>query len=258
VIEWLRGAGFARGAAGDQVAAPGDPLLEVAGRARPVAIRRHPRARRLTMRLSPGGDELRITLPTWGRTADALRFARSRASWIEAQLARLAAPAPPIGPGAVIVFRGEPLLIDWQAGYPRAPRHAEGVLALGGPQDRIAPRIQRWMEGEALTLLAADLAHYCARADQPVPALRLSRAQRRWGSCACAHARAAIIRINWRLVMAPDIVRRSVAAHEVAHLTHFDHSPAFHAHLAALFGADLAQADLWLKQHGRSLYQPFG
>jgi hypothetical protein len=35
--------------------------------------------------------------------------------------------------------------------------------------------------------------------------------------------------------MAPDAVRRSVVAHEVAHLVHFDHSPAFHALLDALF-----------------------
>ena len=58
--------------------------------------------------------------------------------------------------------------------------------------------------------------------------------------------------------MAPDFVRRSVVAHEVAHLLQFDHSPRFHAALAALYEGDLAAADRWLKQHGRGLYAPFG
>ena len=53
-------------------------------------------------------------------------------------------------------------------------------------------------------------------------------------------------------------MRRSVVAHEVAHLKHFDHSPAFRALLSKLFEGDLKAADAWLKQHGRGLYAPFG
>jgi predicted metal-dependent hydrolase len=92
------------------------------------------------------------------------------------------------------------------------------------------------------------------RAGQPAPLLRLSRAGRRWGSCSGAGC----IRINWRLVQAPDTVRRSVVAHEVAHLIHFDHSPAFRALLADLFEGDVAEADAWLRRKGRTLYTAFG
>lgn len=250
MIEWLRGAVFEKG--------PADPIVEVSGRSLPIAIRRHPRARRLTMRLAPTGDELRITMPTWGHTAEAILFAKARSEWIAMQLARMPAPATPPGPGASFAFRGAMLAIEWQEGTRRKPRLVDDALQLGGPQDRIPGRVQRWLEDEALALISADLAFYCARAEQPLPALRLSRAQRRWGSCASSHARMPAIRINWRLVMAPDNVRRSVVAHEVAHLTHFDHSPAFHAHLAHLFEGDLAAADAWLKREGRSLYSPFG
>jgi predicted metal-dependent hydrolase len=82
----------------------------------------------------------------------------------------------------------------------------------------------------------------------------LSNAQRRWGSCSAKGA----IRINWRLIMAPDAVRRSVVAHEVAHLLHFNHSAQFHAALARLFEGDIAVANAWLKREGRGLYLPFG
>ena len=92
----------------------------------------------------------------------------------------------------------------------------------------------------ALRLLQEDLAFYYTRAGLDQPSLRLSRAQRRWGSCSGERATGRCIRINWRLVMAPDHVRRSVVAHEVAHLVHFDHSPAFYRMLGQVYDADIA------------------
>lgn len=58
--------------------------------------------------------------------------------------------------------------------------------------------------------------------------------------------------------MAPDMVRRSVVAHEVAHLVHFDHSPAFHHCLKTTFEGSVHEANRWLKANGRTLYVPFG
>ena len=58
--------------------------------------------------------------------------------------------------------------------------------------------------------------------------------------------------------MAPEPVRRSVIAHEVAHLGHFDHSPAFHALLDELFEGDIKAVNRWLKREGRALYAAFG
>ena len=128
------------------------------------------------------------------------------------------------------------------------------TIALGGPKGSLERRLQRWLESEARTLFEDEIAHYCRRAAlDPVP-LALSRAQKRWGSCSDRKT----IRLNWRLIQAPDHVRRSVVAHEVTHLVHFDHSPAFHAMLDSLFEEDIKQADLWLKEHGRSLYASFG
>jgi predicted metal-dependent hydrolase len=231
----------------------GPPSVAVGGRELPLAIRRHPRATRLTMRLAPDGSEVRITLPRWGRTADAVVFAHKRIDWLERQLAAVPAIAPP-APGGSIAYRGEALANAWDEALPRKPRLGEGRLCLGGPEDTLGPRIRRWLEAEALRLFAGDLAYYCERAGRPVPQLRLSRANRRWGSCSGAGS----VRLNWRLVQAPDAVRRSVVAHEVAHLVHFDHSPAFHALLGELFEGDVHEADAWLKREGRGLYAAFG
>jgi predicted metal-dependent hydrolase len=240
MIDWLR-------------RTPAELAILVGERELPLAIRRHARARRLVMRLAPDGSEIRITLPRWGRTEDALVFARARLDWLERQLAALPQAQAP-QPGRFLRYRGDELAIDWHAAHPRKPRLEGSAVQIGGPAENLAVRLQRWLEGEAHKLLEADLAFYCARAEHVAPPLRLSRAQRRWGSCSDRKA----IRINWRLIQAPDAVRRSVVAHEVAHLTHFDHSPAFHALLARLFEDDVSQADAWLKAHGRSLYAAFG
>ena len=229
------------------------PSVRIGERELPLAIRRHPRATRLTMRLAPDGSEVRITLPRWGRTADALVFASKRVDWLEQQLACVPR-AEPLLPGGTVAYRGERLAIDWDPALPRKPKLVDGCLRLGGPGETLPARIRRWLEAEALRLLSVDLAEYCGRAGRPVPQLRLSRAGRRWGSCSGAGC----IRINWRLVQAPDLVRRSVVAHEVAHLVHFDHSPAFRRLLAELFEEDIAQADEWLRREGRTLYATFG
>jgi predicted metal-dependent hydrolase len=248
MIDWLRGS-------------TRDPEVEIAGRKLPVAVRRHPTAKRLTMRLAPDGSEVRVTMPSWGRTREAVEFARSRQDWLAGQLARIPQPRA-IAPGSTVSWRGIDLLVEWQPRAARKPAvHAGERLVLGGPHESIATRVRRWLEAEALALLADDLAFYCARAAVPAPRLSLSRAQRRWGSCSSerpALAGERCIRINWRLVMAPDHVRRSVVAHEVAHLAHFNHSPQFHAQLAAIFEGDVAAADRWLKAHGRQLYAVFG
>jgi predicted metal-dependent hydrolase len=230
-----------------------DPSIELAGRELPVAIRRHKRARRMTLRLAPDGSEVRLTIPHWGRTSEALEFAARRRDWLEAQLVKMPAASPPL-PGGTISYRGAELTIEWAPGSPRRPAIEGGAIRLGGPEVRLARRLQRWLESEALALIAADLADYCAAAGHASPPLRLSRAQRRWGSC----ARDGTIRVNWRLVQAPDHVRRSVVAHEVAHLVHFDHGPAFRAFLNDIYEGEIVEADRWLKQHGRGLYSAFG
>ncbi|MDE2560869.1 MAG: M48 family metallopeptidase [Sphingomonadales bacterium] len=250
MIDWLRRAGLR----GRDEPAPAPPrFVAVGDRALPLVVRRLRNARRLTLRLAPDGSEIRVSMPAWCRLSDAEDFAASRAGWIARALAALPASAP-VEPGGTLRYRGEHLAIDWHPAHPRRPALHETAIRVGGPSEAIGARLQRWLEKEALRLFAEDIAFYCQRARREPPRLAMSRAQRRWGSCASDGT----IRLNWRLVMAPDAVRRSVVAHEVAHLAHFDHSPAFHAALGDLFEGDLRSADRWLKREGRGLYQPFG
>ncbi|EDL48502.1 M48 family metallopeptidase [Erythrobacter sp. SD-21] len=238
MIEWLRDA---------------HPEIEIAGRVLPIELRRHPTAKRLTLRLAPDGSAVQITLPRWCASKEAIAFAHSRADWLAQQVAKVPPRRDPASERA-LDYRGRRLSVDWSADAPRKPALTDTSLRIGGPEDKLGKRLSRWLEAQALALFEEDAGFYCSRASLPVAPVRLTRAKRRWGSCSSE----GVLRLNWRLVQAPDTIRRSVVAHEVAHLAHFDHSPAFHALLGSIYEDDIETANRWLSQHGRSLYASFG
>ena len=80
-------------------------------------------------------------------------------------------------------------------------------------------------------------------------AISLSNAKTFWG--VCRHTTG--IRLNWRLIGAPEYVADYVCLHELAHLRHPDHSPAFWA-LTRSFTPHVDQAKQWLKAHGGELF----
>lgn len=194
---------------------------------------------------------VRLTAPEYVDPAQAIRFARSKATWLARQFADAPA-AVAIVNGAQISLCGSPYVIRWLPDHSRKPNiiAEREEIQLGGPEDNIEPRLLRWLQEQARHYMHEDLVEYCAKAALPLPRLSIGDAKRRWGSCSNKQA----IRLNWRLVMAPSLVRRSVVAHEVAHLKHMDHSRRFYAFLDDIFEGDRRKADMWLKQHGRGLH----
>ncbi len=230
-----------------------DPEIELNGECIPIVLKRHRTAKRLTLRLAPDASEVRITLPRWANAKEALAFAHARSDWLSAQYAKIP-KREAVLPGSALMIDGEPVTLAWDADKPRTPALNDAQLQVGGPQEGLEGRVKRWLEKRALALFEQDTEYYCCRGSITPAPVGLSRAQKRWGSCSEQKR----IRINWRLVQAPQFVRRSVVAHEVTHLVHFDHSPAFYALLDNIYDGDIKDADLWLKQNGRSLYSAFG
>ena len=74
----------------------------------------------------------------------------------------------------------------------------------------------------------------------------------RWGSCSPSKKS---IRYSWRVIMAPTDVLVYLAAHEVAHLRHPDHSPAFWATVNELLGKPYKPGRAWLKARGHELFK---
>lgn len=222
--------------------------ITVAGEDLPVHIRRHPQSRSMKLRFDPAARAVRITIPTWGSAREAMTLAKGHADWLARQMDR-AAPAEVLADGAAVLFMGREVTIWWDASHSRTPKLDHDSLRIGGELASLPGRVTRWMQGQARAAMAEDLSFYCARAGVPEPTLSIGDARSRWGSCSSRGG----IRMNWRLIMATPEVRRSVVAHEVAHLRHMDHSPRFYAHLDALFDGDRRACDAWLKANGARL-----
>lgn len=218
----------------------------------PVTVRRHARAKRMRLRLDPRSGTVLLTIPPRASERRALAWAELQRDWIEAAVASVE-PAPALKPGSIVPLYGEDHILTWQAGAPRAVKVEPGRLVTGGPVELLAPRLLRWLRSHAAQLLERETRETAAAAGVQVGRVGIGDPVSRWGSCTVDGA----IRYSWRLILAPDWVRRATVAHEVAHRVHMDHSPAFHALVERLLGSDPRPARLWLRRHGVSL-QRFG
>jgi predicted metal-dependent hydrolase len=214
----------------------------------PIEIRPMRSARRMRLRFDDSSGTLKLTCPTRTSRRTALAWVLDQRDWVDAQLAR-ALPPEPFVAGAIIPIEGRDTRIVWSETGARAPKLVDGDLYCGGPESGLARRIESFLKAHALKTMSAEVAEYAARAGVQAGPVSIGDAGTRWGSCSSTGR----IRLNWRLICAPPQVRRYVVAHEVAHLKHLHHGPAFKALEAKLFGPGLSEAKAILKRTGPRL-----
>ncbi|MGZ8281458.1 MAG: M48 family metallopeptidase [Allosphingosinicella sp.] len=224
------------------------PSLELGGI--PVTIQVSSRARRLRLKVDPRTRAVVLTVPQRISPRRALAWAAEHRAWVEATLAKLP-ERQPIEPDVSIPLFGRPLRIDWDAARPRRVELYEDRLITGGPVEGLEMRVLRWLKGEANSLLERETRELAVRAGVAVNRIGVGDPVSRWGSCSSSGT----IRYSWRLIMAPDFVRRATVAHEVAHLVHMNHGPAFHALVDDLLGENAKPARLWLRREGPGLHR---
>lgn len=215
----------------------------------PVRLVRHARAKRYRLIVDAARSELRLTLPRRASIKVALRWASEQQAWLEQQFDRARVPVV-VGPGVGLPYRGAMRQVHWDAALPRRIEDDGDALLLGGALEQVPRRIERWLKAAALDLLTAESQALAAQAALPLGRVGVGDPRSRWGSCSAAGD----LRYSWRLIMAPDHVRRATVAHEVAHLRHMDHGPAFHALVAELHDDDVDAARGWLRSEGRGLH----
>ena len=217
---------------------PGDPPV-------PLTLRRSPRARRISLRISALDGRVTLTLPKRLPEREALEFAAEKEDWIRTHLAQ--------HPETVAVEVGACLPIDGRNRRLVAAKGKRVVLRddeVEVPGDRPARVLQRFLRELARDRLAAASDHYATALGRPYSRITLRDTRSRWGSCSSDAA----LMYSWRLILAPPEVLRYVAAHEVAHLAEMNHSAAFWAKVEDLFGDYQAPRD-WLKKQGSSLHR---
>jgi predicted metal-dependent hydrolase len=209
-----------------------------------------PRARAMRLRVDRRSGAVVLTVPKRVSRRKALEWAAGHRAWVEAQLAQIV-PAAVLSDGAELPLYGTPRPIRWDAAASRVPKIEAGALVVGGPIDNLEARIVRWLRRHAAEILSRETQEFSARAGVGVTRVGVGDPLSRWGSCSSSGA----IRYSWRLILAPEWVRRATVAHEVAHRVHMNHGADFHALVERLLGADPKPARLWLRRHGPSLHR---
>ncbi len=229
--------------------------LRVSGLQALVEVRRHPSARRLTLRVSQTSHTVVVTVPARCKIDEAGLFVHRNIEWVRDRLGQLPAPVP-FAHDARIPLRGTVQRIQFSGPKRSGPivacndTGAGPVLDVKGDAEHAPRRLRDWLFAEARADLDARVAVHCERLQLTARRITVRDQSSRWGSCSAS----GMLSFSWRLILAPPIVLDYVAAHEVAHLAEMNHGPRFWA-LVARSMPDMDTARRWLRTHGNDLHR---
>ncbi|MDO4434228.1 MAG: SprT family zinc-dependent metalloprotease [Alysiella sp.] len=150
-----------------------------------------------------------------------------------------------------IWFLGEPCVVE-QAAITQldfAPQEKHIRLPENWDYVRQNTVLRQELFQAAKVHLLPKLANHTVHLNLKPVGMALSRAKTFWGVCRSRTG----IRLNWRLIGAPNWVQDYVCIHELCHLLHPNHSPAFWAVVNQATPHTQA-AKNWLKAYGKELF----
>ena len=228
-------------------------------------LRHSTRRRSFQIRLL-SATEIVVTAPAGASSDKAAEILRSKSTWILRQLKRLAAAAADstnssLAHGATLLFRGEPHSLLLLADGRKKPHvtyapcsitvHLSELVGEPG-HPLVMQSLKKWYLSAAQSTLLERLTYWSGQIGVHPQRLSLRDQKTRWGSCSSRGG----ISLNWRLIMAPPPVIDYLVIHELCHLRHPNHSPAYWREVAC-WCPDFRQHRQWLRQHGALLGKIF-
>ena len=182
----------------------------------PVRVRRHPQARRYTLRIQTATREVVLTMPPRGSMREARAFAERHGGWIAARLGRLPV-AVPFCSGVVIPLRGVDHRIEHRRGargtvWRESGANGMPLLCVAGDAPHVGRRVADHLKREAKRDLEVATRRYAQVLGVGVRRVSVRDQSSRWGSCSTT----GVLSYSWRLILAPPFVLDYLAAHEVA------------------------------------------
>ena len=225
----------------------GPDVVQVHSHEMPIVFRHHARARNYVLRLRSDKTVV-VTVPRGGTLKFAREFVSSRKSWLEKQWrvleSRRIAPEV-LRPGMEILFRGRAVALEVrdQDGLWRL-QFGEEQVALPVTVGNLRPPVEGRMRAIAQRELVMRVEQLARKLGVRVRRVVIRNQRSRWGSCSCNGT----ISLNWRLIQLPVCVCDYIILHELTHLRHLNHSPAFWAEVEKIC-PDYRAAEDWLKQN---------
>jgi predicted metal-dependent hydrolase len=221
----------------------------------PVEVRRHPGARRLTLRVSRTRRAVIVTLPVQCDLDEAGTFLHRNIEWVRERLDSLPEPVP-FRDGAFMPLRGEPHRIGfcgrakWRGTVRRAKGAGFAELMVSGDPANAPRRLSDWLALEARRDLDACVLWHARNLGLRPKRIAIRDQLSRWGSCSTT----GVLSFSWRLILAPPLILDYVAAHEVAHLAEMNHGPRFWSLVKRTMPA-MDEAKRWLQIYGMDLHR---
>lgn len=225
---------------------------EVDGKALHVKVVENDRAKRITLRITPGGDGLKVTTPGHVGDAEIEAFVERNRNWVAARIARMPEKKT-LTAGSTVLYKGVEheivptgslrglVTVDVSTEVPK--------LHVPGDEKTISRRLVTWLKQEARRELNDAVARHVSQIDVRPKQIRITDTTSRWGSCSTTRT----LSFSWRIIMAPPEVLNYLAAHEVAHLIEMNHSDRFWA-LTRKLCPDTDRQKNWLRVNGAKLH----
>ncbi len=223
----------------------------------PIKFRRHPKARRLTLRVSSTERSAIVTVPQQCTDQETISFLENHKNWLFQQFDKIP-EAVPFAPDTIIPLRG----VDHKLVFAGQAR-GRGVVWLeenpatnlpeihinGRPQ--FAPRrLTKWLIDQARKDLYERSKWHSKNLGLSFNKIMIKDQRSRWGSCSSK----GILSYSWRLILSPPDVLDYVAAHEVAHLAEMNHGPNFWKLVTQTLPTYKTAKD-WLRENGSDLHR---
>jgi predicted metal-dependent hydrolase len=220
----------------------------------PVEVRRHPGARRMTLRVSRTTRAVIVTVPMTCGLDEAGLFLNRHLDWVRDRLGNLPAPVP-FEDGVVLPVRGALHRIAFtgeKSIRPIAIDHTgeTAVLRVHGSRATAGRHLRTWLFEEARRDLDDRVLFHANALGLRAKRIAVRDQSTRWGSCSTT----GVLSFSWRLILAPPLILDYVAAHEVAHLAEMNHGPKFWA-LVRKTLPRMDEAKVWLSRYGTELHR---
>lgn len=115
-------------------------------------------------------------------------------------------------------------------------------------QEQTRRLVMSWYQREALRILTKKTDQLVAQMGLVYTGVNIRATKTKWGHCTSSGA----IQYNGQIILAPEAIVDYLVAHEVSHLRHHNHGPAFWQ-LVASVCPEYQQSRAWLKMHGQQL-----
>ena len=211
-----------------------------------IFLRRNSNSRRITLRISALDGKITITGPNYVDFKEFKNFAESKKSWLKSKKNSFWTPIL-VSEGIKIPIGGIDTKISF--GDLQRPKKVGSILFVCKKKP-VSTQVKKYLKEICRIHLDFICRGFAERLGSKVSKITLRDTRSRWGSCSSD----ANLMFSWRLIMAPENILAYVAAHEVAHLKHMDHSKDFWETVEYLFGP-YKNERTWLKQNGSSLHR---